>query len=96
MYHSGVAARRRQYVGDLLPRLSESQQAGVRKFLGSKPSQMQLLSLIEELEDLQPDLKLIADTHGVAANSIIPDAHRDDSSTRRRDWPPRAAGGASI
>ena len=43
-------------VRDLLPRLPESQQAGVRKFLDSKPSQMQLLSLIEELEDLQPDL----------------------------------------
>eukprot|EP01043_Picozoa_sp_COSAG02_P015555 COSAG02_NODE_665_length_18739_cov_9.192918_7_plen_503_part_00 len=26
------------------------------------------------------ELKLIADTHGVAANSIIPDAHRDDSA----------------
>ena len=40
---------------DLLPRLPESQQVSVRQFLDSKPSAMQLLSLIEELEEL-PDL----------------------------------------
>ena len=41
---------------ELLPRLPESQRGSVRRFLDSKPSAMQLLALVEELEELQPDL----------------------------------------
>ena len=40
----------------LLSRLPESQRGSVRRFLDSKPSAMQLLALVEELEELQPDL----------------------------------------